>query len=143
MTKSESRLSQSHIVESSNSARSEDDEMNITQWEYVADLVRFAMDHKAAIGGASVGASAFALAIKRGIEYWLADAESPGEEIASSASVADIVGDSDAAPVVELMRQDIEALTGGKISRSSMEASGHHTPDQLAKRWFERWRPGE
>lgn len=140
MTKSESRLSQSNIVKSSNSARSEDEEMNITQWEYAADLVRFAMDHKTAVAGTAVGVNAFALAIKRGLEYWLWDEDSDEDNISSKRSIASIVGEENAAEAVDLMRSDVEALTGGEIGSSSLEADGHHTPDQLAKRWFDRWR---
>ena len=140
MTKSESRLSQSHIVESSNSAQNGDDEMNITQWEYAADLVRFAMDHKAVVGGAAVGVNAFALAIKRGIEHWLWDGDSDEESISNSRTIVSIVGEENAGEIVDLMRSDLEALTGGEIGYSSLEADGHHSPDQLAKRWFDRWR---
>ena len=140
MTKPESRLSQSHIVESSNSAQSEDDEMNIAQWEYAADLVRFALDNKAAVAGTAVGVNAFALAIKRGLEYWLWDDDSDEESIGKNRSVASIVGEENAKEVVDLMRSDLEALTGGEIGSSSIESDGHHTPDQLAKRWFDRWR---
>lgn len=139
MTKSQSRLVQSHIVEPSNSARSEDEEMNITHWEYAADLVRFAMDHKAVVGGTAVGVNAFALAIKRGLEYWLWDEDSDEDNIAANRSIASIVGEKNASEVVDLMRSDLEALTGGEIGSSSIEVDGHHTPDQLAKRWFDRW----
>lgn len=133
MAKSQSKLVQSHIVEPSNSAQSEDDAMTISQWEYAADLVRFA------IGSSAIGLNAIAIAIKRGIEHWLSEAESDVDNISSSATVAEIVGADEAPAAIDLLRSDVEAMTGGTIIASASEKDGHHTPDQLAKRWLDRW----
>lgn len=102
-------------------------------------VVRFAMDHKAVVMGTALGINAFALAIKRGLEHWLWDEGSDEDNIAPNRSIASIVGEENANAAVDLMRSDLEALTSGKIGSSAIEVDGHHTPDQLAKRWHDRW----